>query len=1342
MDMTSNNISRNSFSSGNRNNYKLQSSRDDLINSRYNLTEPQGVYPLDSFPSSLSTVNGTGHFDSHKYPDFLPWSHSPKEDILAVNHLQKGYYESPHVANELLSARNIMHQLLRSNNSLDELSSNLLKAIDVRSNNNKIGSSSYKPPPRVTLTDQKRESWLRDLASSDVPLRKLSRTIPHGVRNKSLLDQCVMKNIPINRAIWFVRCVGTNELRGLKRKGGANMEFNWIQEWTLQVVEYIEKLSMEYLKFEGPPNQNNLGHNEEQVKIWKAKLSYILRFTRNLYIECLVDKECFKNWINRFFRNCKNFEIPLALTIIKLFWSDLMKTDYLIKELTESLLLKYQQISNVKNVLDSKDLTVTDWKLNDKIKSKLLGSFKILIIESFNQSVDNFILPNNWNQLKPIIKSILDLDHDPIALKNFNLISYRNESLMINYSLNKNENDETNLVQLLDDCGSSVNHDFKKIIDIIFTDAWKSNMEILVHWGITKFRNGIHRVYLISELFKKFKSHQSLVTNRDIEQELLEIIFGLHQHIDDVNFQDLFYLLNELTQSKYFKVTTYVRKLISSGLMYLSNNDDEKLLHSSILKNLKTSGGNNSQASLVLKNLDPSSNDDNFKTINEENLKIGKQLLESIIEAGSLNSSSFQFFISLYVGQKLKLSETLLKLIGNTSIDQSNYQSLQIISRLFILFRDYKNLSQTYISLLEQNIVDLEQLAFIAEFFQTNDQLIEIFTNFDQLIELFIRNFNRFDLKGVELNKFWSFALKYVQEEKLQLELKQIISKKEIQINNQVVQDYLIQSKASISPEDFLNYNCFHNNFQTLIRLLFNNSNNDITERSSIIKLLTILKNYNTAEFNKILFVYIKKTYSSTTDLFRHEPLLDLVVSELINLNIVVDTFLSFQSPIYLSFIKDLLFRDLSEVEGFDFLKLNLLREQFKKQYPDVVLTVIKDSLMDAAADQKAENIHSDSADIMNSFLPEQRSTQYRTDFLKIFIDNLVHRQTSIIKVFNIENNESKQRFLAVLNDAICSEGISSASISLNNDLSNLVELIKRLNEFNLPIFQLLFKLKLDEITSDSQFIEFFSSILRNSEGEQKFIGSLFDLVDEKLKVSFIHYLESLFLKSKSFPHIKVNETEMKLTFVSEILINLSQRLEKVKLPDELVFSLDNSLDSLLNIVNNLERSSELYDAIALFLRIIIIHKAFIIDVIVERNSIKETFLNNLVNLLTSKSISQNLQLKNLLYDLLLSIKSSVNEMNSNQTSNVKLPLSLMNLPAISQNSSTLQSSYYENKSNLYDDSVIQSLYIYNKTSQSYSELNTKAFDLVEDSNPVEALNDTAINLQLFDTTIERKNPT
>jgi hypothetical protein len=77
----------------------------------------------------------------------------------------------------------------------------------------------FKPPPRVILTDAKREMWLRDLTNPAVFLRKLSRTIPHGIRGKILLEQCLNKKIPNDGAIWLAKCVGANEIRAFKRKG-------------------------------------------------------------------------------------------------------------------------------------------------------------------------------------------------------------------------------------------------------------------------------------------------------------------------------------------------------------------------------------------------------------------------------------------------------------------------------------------------------------------------------------------------------------------------------------------------------------------------------------------------------------------------------------------------------------------------------------------------------------------------------------------------------------------------------------------------------------------------------------------------------------------------------------------------------------------------------------------------------------------------------------------------------------------------------------------------------------------------------------------------------------------
>jgi mediator of RNA polymerase II transcription subunit 12 len=199
--------------------------------------------------------------------DVHPWKGNHQEDHVTDAQARNGQYDKLFVGkhnvlstglpsqselvltalqNEQGSARPPIIAAMKQRQGLRHLSSLFLTILDKRQSYSLVTApSTFKPPPRVTLPDQKREAWLRDLANSTVPLRRLSRTIPHGLKGPVLLDQCVTKNIPIARAVWFVRCVGANELRGLKRKGvgslGVGGENKWIKEWTVQVVQFIEK---------------------------------------------------------------------------------------------------------------------------------------------------------------------------------------------------------------------------------------------------------------------------------------------------------------------------------------------------------------------------------------------------------------------------------------------------------------------------------------------------------------------------------------------------------------------------------------------------------------------------------------------------------------------------------------------------------------------------------------------------------------------------------------------------------------------------------------------------------------------------------------------------------------------------------------------------------------------------------------------------------------------------------------------------------------------------------------------------------------------------------------------
>jgi mediator of RNA polymerase II transcription subunit 12, fungi type len=182
--------------------------------------------------------------------DYSPWSRlgNHPEDKLTEFAVKQGYYDKiPGSSNnDLQSNTSKLSGQLKNRTGLQLLSAVFASALDKRQVHDKISSTStFKPPPRVTLTDNKREAWLRDLANSSVPLRRLSRTIPHGIRGKVLLDQCLGKGVPIGRAVWLAKCVGANEIRAFKRKGTSGslshgLETKWVREWTVSVQQFIE----------------------------------------------------------------------------------------------------------------------------------------------------------------------------------------------------------------------------------------------------------------------------------------------------------------------------------------------------------------------------------------------------------------------------------------------------------------------------------------------------------------------------------------------------------------------------------------------------------------------------------------------------------------------------------------------------------------------------------------------------------------------------------------------------------------------------------------------------------------------------------------------------------------------------------------------------------------------------------------------------------------------------------------------------------------------------------------------------------------------------------------------
>lgn len=216
--------------------------------------------------SSSSTTGGSATAN-YGCADFFPWSGTAgnhPEDQFNDNVIKVGWAEKAIVNPETQSAKTVLFHGLKQRSGLNALSIFFAGVLWHRRNAGQVTApSTFKPPPRVTLTDTKKEVWLKDLANSAIPLRKLSRSIPHGVRNKVLLDQCLNKNVPIDRAVWLAKCVGTNELRTFRRLGKGNNasvlegERKWLKDWTSVIEQFVERVFFSF----GEQN-------------WKAKVNY------------------------------------------------------------------------------------------------------------------------------------------------------------------------------------------------------------------------------------------------------------------------------------------------------------------------------------------------------------------------------------------------------------------------------------------------------------------------------------------------------------------------------------------------------------------------------------------------------------------------------------------------------------------------------------------------------------------------------------------------------------------------------------------------------------------------------------------------------------------------------------------------------------------------------------------------------------------------------------------------------------------------------------------------------------------------------------------------------------
>lgn len=262
--------------------------------------------------------------------DFFPWTGNHAEDVLTEALVKTGVSNKCQIMPETHTARNSLFPNLKNKAGIPTLSSLFVAVLEKRQACGRLTAPhNFKPPPRLTLRDSTRETWLHDLANPSVGLRRLSRTIPHGITGTVLLDHCLRKHIPLPRAVWLAKCVGINEMRSHKRKGQAGT-ITWVRGWTSAVEQFLDRTVA------------SVGQEE-----WKPRITYALQLATSLYKDHLLEEDHFLDWILKNLESCPPERLFIWLLIASLYGPELTASRRRGKRLAESLLNHTEKVRSI-----------------------------------------------------------------------------------------------------------------------------------------------------------------------------------------------------------------------------------------------------------------------------------------------------------------------------------------------------------------------------------------------------------------------------------------------------------------------------------------------------------------------------------------------------------------------------------------------------------------------------------------------------------------------------------------------------------------------------------------------------------------------------------------------------------------------------------------------------------------------------------------------------------------------------------------------------------------------------------------------------------------------------------
>lgn len=1435
--------SRNSLLQSSSRTAHTNSAKDDILAMKFLMDKPDiPIYPLNGTegPVSSTPSEKPPNAVDLTYPDYKPWvdhtqvlpekADEEKDKLNNSTYLNKGYFELPLVANEYYSARNLIQATLflstaNCNDILKEFSQHLTNAYKARNeviNKIRYDSHTFKIPPRVTLTALKKEAWLKDLANPTVPLLKVSNRLPHGIRNKVLVDSLCQKSVPIKRALWFTKCSLYSELLALRRKllqkhphsphpvTQASMELfevQWLQEWTQQVVDYVDKFSREMAAIGSP----------EKKQVYSAKLAYLLNYLQTLYVENLLDRPFFLSsvlnslreglpldphhisemlavsrsaegdemtppaWLNDM---DMNYGLTLvALTLIKMFWKDILKHDYLCKELSELLLLKHLFILKVL-AYSPKHSSSHRTSLPASLKKRilLLIADSVSFLFKFNTNV--FIIPNYWMLIgESLYKILLDegsgaMEEEEIQ-KQLQLIRYRNESLMLNMkhltptktapkplshrrssflsvavsgaqipqspSLDNSEGDHTYINRAPDDVLKVIEQfDRLKLNDELAAQLspkgasgkeasrWKANVRLAIYWCVTRARTpkpSSESILILCNFIKR-KVLQTLSGKNapslkaQFENEILEVIYNLAEsNLAEIKYYNLYVVINELYQLKVITISSYLRKLIASGIFYSSPGTElspesslQVRVHLKILQNLPVL--NNKQCDSILKKW--TAEGFNFSQKFEQGKRVlEKEVIERLVSSDSVSKvANLDYIKDLEVGLKFLLVNWITTVLKATITESPKLIHItpSMIANIYNFYAMCDNLTvffKAFVKFVLKNegkviIFYLDSLYLITKLIIQHFKLVKFIAgnNYDSattgydLFKLIIATYKDLLSRDTDYYRFpdvWRFIDAVVEKN---YSFEDVSSKNRGLIKGPFAKESVdspmkIASKETRGNEKY-NFSDFRNDLDALLEAPSKMvDSEEIAEMNRTLGLSVALETAPKAQ--KSMSLLIEQIYEKIGELSEAQETCFLRLIILTKRQLIAES----DKEHFRQCIVKVVSGHEDPLKTALFFKKLLSYEVFHLHEAILVLQELsEDSRYKTVCEEVSHEIllSEENGDLFNhqqlilSSLRSFYEAKNCTNILSIVVDGLLKSSGNVyesplllkyrLKVLLVIQNclflNTKYAIDTLvgklqLGDVaeICNDLLFHDRFMHVDKSSYLEKLTSVTNSFNLPIAQTLLRVStlrdfdsMEVANAENELEALVSAFLDRVNGDMvpqdAFFGELFSYLDWGHKVTIFNFLESRFLHDTVFH--EANNAEIAVLRWPNCDANLLavfkdyfvkfcvSSVENMPSTPEFFQDLSQFLGRLVRVVNSdfameCENNDSLGSTISIFLRILIIHKASLTQIIIRHDSEQLGFISNLIGLLNSQFLTTvNQKLRIMLYDLLLLMKSSLTQ--------------------------------------------------------------------------------------------------